>query len=71
MQKKLYILVTVCLLRIGATAAAYSLRTLPPHDPGQDRALPSLDEKCGQAQKLLLPLGAGTVHRSFRRILQS
>ena len=40
----------------------YPLRTVSSDDPGQDRTVSSLNEKCGQAQKLLLSLGTGPSH---------
>ncbi len=53
-----------------ARHGAHARRSVPPADPGQDRALSPDDEECGQAPALLLPMGAGGCAEGLRRVLQ-
>ena len=50
---------------------AYSRCVLSPLEPGQDRVLASLDEKCGQVGQLLYPRGTQDRDRRICRVLQS
>ncbi len=49
---------------------AHPREAVSPADPGQDRALPPLDEERGQARALPLPVAARAGHPRFRRLLQ-